>query len=220
VTIDVNMPQMAAGGLSENWLFKHCGDLHWRELCRAMATTSSELCSEGGERLYPSFVAISARYTAALATLGENDRLDESIRCLRYGSSFFHGVASLSRPGVRLELEMLTAFVSRTAPGMNALRKATPAARFPYRGETLVVQPELLGRSAQLRKRSLEEHRVGSHSFPLDRRTPLGELTYQPSPYVDFNGANLLYYAAYPSICDAGERLLVRAHALLPEIRD
>ena len=43
MTVIVNMPQMAAGGLSENWLFKFCGDLHWQALCHAMDTTSARL---------------------------------------------------------------------------------------------------------------------------------------------------------------------------------
>ena len=38
---------------------------------------------------------------------------------------------------------------------------------------------------------------------------------YEPSPYVDYNGANLLYYAAYPSIVDAAERRLIHAHHLV-----
>jgi probable biosynthetic protein (TIGR04098 family) len=217
MTVAVNMPQMAAGGLSENWLFKFCGDLHWQRLCASMSTTSARLESESGERLYASFVAISARYSRPLATVAENDVLEESASIARYGSSFFHGRVRLDGVGgdpLTLEQEMVTAFVARSAEGRNDLRKAVPAARFPFAGDTDRAPPALLTSSAQLRKRAIARHDIAG--FALDLTAPsLGlEMPYSPSPYVDYNGANLLYYAAYPSILDAGERRLVHAHGL------
>ena len=116
MTVAVNMPQMAANGLSENWLFKFCGDLLWERLCRSLGTSSSALCTDSGERLYSSFVAISARYSAPLSTVKENDQLEESLGLARYGTSFFHGAARLVNDSIDLRLEMLTAFVSRSAP--------------------------------------------------------------------------------------------------------
>src|SRR5579862_7564179 len=32
----LNMPQMAVGGLSESWLFKELGDIHWNMLAKAL----------------------------------------------------------------------------------------------------------------------------------------------------------------------------------------
>src|SRR5476651_517271 len=34
--IRINMPQMAIGALSENWLFKEIGDTHWDMLCAGL----------------------------------------------------------------------------------------------------------------------------------------------------------------------------------------
>jgi probable biosynthetic protein (TIGR04098 family) len=208
------MPQMAANGLSENWLFKFAGDAHWRALCRSLSTTSSQLCTDGGERLYASFVAIRAGYSAPLCRIQENDRLDQSTVCSRYGSSFFRGVVALWNESARLELEMITAFVSRKAADGNELRKGVPAASFVYDGPPETTPPPLLARSARLRKGELESIDLGGFTFS-PRETPLAlEEPYHPSPYVDYNGANLLYYAAYPSIADAAERRLLHAHGL------
>ena len=61
IRIEIGMPQMAANGLSENWLFRYCGDLHWQELCKSMGVLSRDLTNDAGERLYATFVAIAAR---------------------------------------------------------------------------------------------------------------------------------------------------------------
>src|SRR6202000_3426587 len=45
---------------------------------------------------------------------------------------------------------------------------------------------------------------------------PLGRWRHEPSPYADYNGAGLLYFAAYPTIADTAERRLVAELALSP----
>ena len=218
MTVSIDMPQMAAGGLSENWLFKFAGDLHWRALCASMETSSRLLVSDAGDRLYASFIAISARYSAPICVVQENDTLQESVLSSRYGSSFFHGHVALDGAATSLQLELLTAFVSRETAGGNDLRRAAPSTRFPYRGEMEGDPPALLSRSAQLRKGTATVHAIDT--FELTLAAPcLGlEVAYSPSPYVDYNGANLLYYAAYPTICDGGERRIALANRLVPEV--
>jgi hypothetical protein len=39
---------------------------------------------------------------------------------------------------------------------------------------------------------------------------PLATLDYEPSPYADYNGAGLLYFASYVTIADSMERRMVR----------
>ena len=99
VTI-INMPQMAANGLSENWLFKHCGDKHWEHLCLCAGTRSSELYDDAGARMYSTFVAISGRYTVPLSAVAENERFTTSGSLARFGSSIFRSeVESRERSG-------------------------------------------------------------------------------------------------------------------------
>ena len=47
----------------------------------------------------------------------------------------------------------------------------------------------------------------------------LGRFAYEPSPYADYNGAGLLYFAAYVTIADTAERALVRRLDLSPRPR-
>ena len=39
----LNMPQMALGGMSESWLFKEIGDIHWSIITTALEMPSSRL---------------------------------------------------------------------------------------------------------------------------------------------------------------------------------
>ena len=218
MTITVNMPQMAANGLSENWLFKFCGDLHWQALCQALSTTSSQLESEAGDRLYASFIAISARYSQPLSAVRENDVLEESAEVGRYGTSFFHSRVSLAGPTMRFEQELITAFVARSGVGRNDLRKTAPAARFAFAGNHELVAPALLNKSALLRKGVVPTYVIDGITVELEAPRRGLEEGYSPSPYVDYNGANLLYYAAYPSIFDTLERRLVQRHWLVEDL--
>jgi probable biosynthetic protein (TIGR04098 family) len=45
-------------------------------------------------------------------------------------------------------------------------------------------------------------------------------MSFEPSPYIDYNGAGLLYFAAYPTIADTIERRLIRRHHLADTARD
>src|SRR5690606_4166475 len=51
---------------------------------------------------------------------------------------------------------------------------------------------------------------IDGFTFDLESQDLGLQKTYQPSPYFDFNGAHLLYYASYPTITDSMERLIVQ----------
>src|SRR5262249_40970589 len=57
-TYVLNMPQMAISGLSEAWLFKEMGDIHWHLITRNLGTSSSQLRDGEGHRLYATFTRI------------------------------------------------------------------------------------------------------------------------------------------------------------------
>ena len=62
---DLNMPQMALGGLSESWLFKELGDIHWRLITRRTRhrphTRSPTPAASGCTRHSPASGSIPAR---------------------------------------------------------------------------------------------------------------------------------------------------------------
>src|SRR6267154_1272196 len=63
----VGMPHMNAGGLSENWLFRHAGDQLWQAIGARWGGTTDDLRSESGARLYPTFLAVRATHLAPLS---------------------------------------------------------------------------------------------------------------------------------------------------------
>jgi probable biosynthetic protein (TIGR04098 family) len=56
-------------------------------------------------------------------------------------------------------------------------------------------------------------HRIQDLEIPCDDSRCLHEEVYEPSPYVDFNGARLLYFATYPTLSDNCERAYVNEAA-------
>src|SRR5215467_6215679 len=85
--IRIGMPQMALGCLSENWLLKELGDLHWDRLCHSLRSKSSEITDSAGRRLYATFVRVRVSLERTLAAFTEGDELRLGIQITRFGRS-------------------------------------------------------------------------------------------------------------------------------------
>lgn len=231
----VGMPQLDAGGLSEGWLLRYAGDLQWEAIARQLGVTSDEIRSAAGDRLYSTVVAVRARYAASLAAIRENDVLDARIEVVPVGRACAWGRLAVSfdsqgaRPGGTapagtaservLSLELLTTFAvrDRTAGASSALKMMPPApalaaswtASIPAGSPPVVAQ---LARAAR-RGEPLDDDFAGpmlARAAVPEPAPPLGAMLYEPSPYGDYNGAGLLYFASYVTIADTAERQLVR----------
>jgi len=220
VIITIDMPQMAVIGLSENWLFRHCGNAHWRKLCRGLGVRSADLRDDAGERLYPTFVAICGRYSRPLAAVCENDRLKLAVALAHYGQSFVVSEITLANADADFRLEMATTFVAREAAGRNELRRSTPRADLDGGSRALASPPEILGVSQTMRRGEMRSYKIGAHAIDLASRPLSHDRVYEPSPYIDFNGAGLLYFASYPTIADTLERRMVHDEGLGVDGRD
>jgi probable biosynthetic protein (TIGR04098 family) len=213
----IGMPQLCAGGLSEGWLLRHAGDLHWQAICRRLAVASDEIRSERGQRLYPTFVALRARYQRPLWAVEENDAFAACAEVIPTGKACAHGRVVMRVNDTRLTLELLSTFA--VSEGSGRLRMDLPAARLAGRwgpaaeaaagGGSLAA----LARAAR-RGEALADPFCGPRLD--DGQPPRAALSYQPSPYVDYNGAGLLYFAAYVTIADSAERTLVHRLGLRP----
>jgi probable biosynthetic protein (TIGR04098 family) len=205
----LGMPHLDVGGLSENWLFRHAGELHWEEISRRLGVASDEIRAEQDERLYPTVVALRARYEAPLAAVGENDVLDAFVQVEPCGGACAHGIVAAQVRERRFHVELLTTFALRHS-GSAALRMALPAARLSARWRPVAVEPELVRRAKAARRGTpLADEFWGATANPA-ALSPLGQVSYEPSPYSDYNGAGLLYFASYATIADTAERQLVR----------
>ena len=216
--IRIGMPQLDVGGLSEGWLYRTCGDLHWEAIGRELGVSSDGFRAEAGQRLYPTVVALRARYGAPLAAVEENDVLAAKVLVRPCGRACAHGRIDLTIAGRRSSLELLTTFAVHEPGG--GLRMALPApelaARWMVEGggaPPAIVQLAKAARAGQ----PLDDDFCGPTLRPTG--PALGRFAYEPSPYADYNGAGLLYFAAYVTIADTAERALVRRLDLSPRPR-
>ena len=219
----IHLPQTDATGLSENWLFKHCGEMHWDYLCAAMGISgvnSKEMRDDAGNRLYPTFVAIRGRYDHPLCTVQMDQHFQTTVKLNHFGRAFFHSTIAFKNQEARFDLEMLTTFVARDKNGLNDLHQSLPSANLAYNSEPLNATPPILKLSRKLRHDDLSEYDFLGYQFSLSERDPGLQISFEPSPYIDYNGAGLLYFAAYPTIADTLERQLIARHELAGTERD
>lgn len=185
----LNMPQMALKGLSEAWLFKELGDIHWSILLRSLGTSSAALTDAAGDRLYATFTRIRLRANAPLTAFKENDALALSMTEERYGAAMFFATAEIDGPGGHATAELMTTFSKYGEAGVNtSLLKGTPVIPPGFPIPECAALPEL---GQEYRARRAEP--IGETLF---------ETEYEQLPPHDINGVGLLYFAAYPSIAE------------------
>jgi probable biosynthetic protein (TIGR04098 family) len=214
----IHLPQTDATGLSENWLFKYSGERHWDYLCAAMGVSgvnAEEMRDNAGNRLYPTFLAIKGRYATPLCKVQMDQHFQTGVKLNHYGRAFFHSTITFRNEEARFDLEMLTTFVARYKSGLNDLRQSLPGAKLVYNSTPSSSPPPLLKLSQKLRHGEITNYEFVGHHLSISENDLNLQISFEPSPYIDYNGAGLLYFAAYPTITDTLERQLVIRHELM-----
>jgi probable biosynthetic protein (TIGR04098 family) len=214
----IHLPQTDATGLSENWLFKHCGEMHWDYLCAAMGVSgvnAKEMRDNAGNRLYPTFLAIKGRYATPLCNVRMDQHFQTTVKLNHFGRAFFHSTIAFRNDEARFDLEMLTTFVARCRNGLNDLHQSLPSVNLVYNSTPLSAPPPLLKLSQKLRHAEKTNYDFVGYQFSNAENDLDLHISCEPSPYIDYNGAGLLYFAAYPTIVDTLERQLVIRHELM-----
>lgn len=210
----INMPQMALGGLSESWLFKELGDLHWSLVCEALEERSDRLVDAAGNRLYATFTRVRIENSAALRKFGENSPLALQSRLMRFGAGMFFSRVEGAGSAGALAATLMTTFAARGA-GNSVLLKGEPRIPPGCRAREERTFPEFGEHYRELRRGSESTVELSGQRLSIKSGT-LHEEPYQLDPYRDVNGVLLLYFAAYPVINDICER---RALLALPDLR-
>ena len=207
--VRLGMPQLDVGGLSEGWLLREAGDRHWEAIGRRLGVATDDIRSDAGKRLYPTVVAVRARYDRALAAARENQVLELSTEVVPCGRACAHGrvAATLAAARARFQLELLTTFAARNGDG--SLRTTVPAPELARRWGPVGVEPAIATLARAARRGELVTDPFCGPALEL-AGPALAEMEYEPSPYADYNGAGLLYFAAYVTIADSLERRMVR----------
>ncbi|WP_404953444.1 beta-ketoacyl synthase N-terminal-like domain-containing protein [Streptomyces sp. 147326] len=196
--IVLGLPALSVGGLSENWLLREAGDLHWSLIGEHFGLPVAELADADGERLLPAFTR--ARLTAAdsLRFFTEHDEGELTGTLARLDEHAFVSDIRFATPTTSVDVRLLTSFVRR-GPG-NWLVPGTPR----HEGRGPVADASTEHRDFQ------DEFRALTRLEP-DGATGLYTDTYELNPFADVNAAGLLYFASYPHINDRGERKYVRS---------
>jgi probable biosynthetic protein (TIGR04098 family) len=186
---ELNMPQMALGGLSESWLFKEIGDIHWSLITSGLRMPSSRLTDAGGNRLYATFTRFQLSSTAPLAAYAENEIITIDAKTSRYGAGMFFSDLGLQGAGRSAKARVMSSFSKYGEAGQNtSLLKGQPeipaGCEIPDHADLPEFGHEYRARRAQ------------------ELAAPIFECEYEIIPPHDINGVGLLYFAAYPIIND------------------
>jgi probable biosynthetic protein (TIGR04098 family) len=185
----LNMPQMALGGLSESWLFKELGDMHWSLLAHGLGMPSGMLKDGSGQRIYATFTRVQVSATVPLARFGENEAIQFESRMSRYGTGIFFSEAAAKAEGKSIDAKLMSTFSKFGDSASNtSLLKGLPEIPSDCNIPPLSELPEF-GRAYRARR---------------DETLPpaIFECEYEILPPYDINGVGLLYFAAYPIIND------------------
>ena len=196
----VNMPQMALGGLSESWLLKEMGDFHWFQLCNGLNTKSFDLTDQTGERLYATFVRIRHESNVSLGAFQENESVELGGSIKRFGSSMYFSSNVLYNDDKRVSFKMMTTFSSRGKDN-SKLTKGKPNSGIQNDIIELDDMPDFGQKYRMIRKKVENSIELSGEHFEI-KEDAIFEMDYDINPYHDINGVNLLYFAAYPIISD------------------
>ncbi len=188
----INMPQMALGGLSESWLCKQLGDIHWEMICTGLGARSHELVDGSGDRLYATFTRLRIGLSRPLVAFTENEHLEITANPARFGAGIFFSQADAGCNGKTIRATIMSSFTKRGSITDNTtLLKGQPSIPADCGIEVLSEMPEF---GIQYRNRR------NSTLSPAEF-----ECEYRLIPFHDINGVGLLYFAAYPTISDICE---------------
>jgi acyl carrier protein len=198
-SIEVGMPQMANNALSENWLLKELGDIHWKLLSDGLEQKSSEFKDDTGSRLYATFTRIS--YSCSpLNNFRENSMIDFKGYLKRFGSNTYLSEIDGKNENYFITAKLMTNFSVRSSNDNSKIEKSNLQEKINH-VEEIKTTPEFLNNYRLLRKNLIDTWKISEVDFPVVNDN-IAEYKYCINPWYDINGVGLLYFAAYPVISD------------------
>lgn len=201
---EVNLPHMAVGGLSEGWLFREVGDVHWHMLTSTLGVNSRSIFDQSGARLYATFTRLRYRSSVPLRDIKIDSHLELSSTMNRFGAGmFFSNTRITGERGAEIIFDVATSFSRFSEQGTNtSLIKGQPTLPEGFAIPSLGALPDFMEDYRRLRA--------------VDLGPAIFETEYEIIPQHDINGVGLLYFAAYPNIADiCAMRYLGGAHAAM-----
>ncbi|WP_338932816.1 beta-ketoacyl synthase N-terminal-like domain-containing protein [Streptomyces netropsis] len=193
----LGLPALSVNGLSENWLLRETGDLHWSLIGEHFGVPVAELDDTEGNRLLPAFTRARLIAADSLRSFTEHDEGELSGALTKIDEQTFVSDIRFATATAHVDVRLLTAFVHRGAG--NWLVPGTP-------------RPEGRAPVARPTAEHLDFHReLRARTAPDPDAAGLFSDTYELNPFADMNAAGLLYFASYPHINDRCERNYVQS---------
>lgn len=224
----LNIPQMLYGRMSENWLLKELGDIHWEMISKGLGAPSDAIFDSNGERLYASFVRIqwSCQNDIGLKRFVENDEtiIESCLEQFKTKMFLSNGTVKNITRDSTLQTSMISIFSARKNDDNQNLVKGTPVQKDDSKVPLLKIIPKYVKAFFSVKNHisslaTAEEETSNKHYFYDSEFTilsePLFTRTYEVEPYDDINGVGLLYFASYPNISDKCERHFFEDHILI-----
>ena len=203
ITIDysLNMPNMANEALSENWLFKELGDIHWKLISKGLNIQSNNVKDELNNRLYASFVRIRISLSP-LYKFKENDRFSFFGNIKRYGkSTYYSDIQSNKKSNKKyIKANLMSSFIYRNMDDNTQLLKSQPKTKRNLIQEFNSI-PTFGSEYQLIKKGFLNKIKLDNFTFQVTSNF-IYSTKYIINPFYDINGVGLLYFAAYPTIND------------------
>lgn len=196
------MPQLCFTGLSENWLLKECGHLHWEALAKHSGRTTTDFIADDGTRSYAAFTAVSLR-TDGFGSIAENDDFDVLTSLCRVGAVRHFSTHKLTSGGTtRASVAMSTTFVQRNVARDN---RSVARAALAALGDNVGPVPDEVRQMTALGKRLRAGERQACEWFAACASPDEPPRVFFPCPNNDFNGADFLYFASFQAFVDRAE---------------
>jgi len=196
---EIKLPQMANKALSESWLLKEIGDVHWELLSKGLESKSSEITNAAGDRLCAAFVRINYK-TSQLNHYLENETIDIQGSINRYGDSTYFSEVTGYCADKKFKANLMSCFSALSTDSNKQICKSVPVTTANHINKLAKI-PMLFSSYCSIKKATTQVVGNGMHSFYINDDT-VDERTYQVNHYQDINGVGLLYFAAYPIISD------------------
>ena len=201
-TFLASMSNLAYTGLSENWLLKECGHQHWMALAALYKRTVPDFRDAQARIAYAAFTHVKSQ-GLQLQAICEN-RAFTLQTSLSRATQNRHVSTQRLLLGERCvgQVTLVSSFVSRHVPGDNrsvakACLRNVPAEAFSPNAELQALRN--LGK--QLRAGNWHSH----FQLEKDRCCTLPAFTFTPCPDVDYNGAELFYFANFQAVVERAE---------------
>lgn len=198
-TLRLGMSELCPTGLSEQWLLRFCGDIHWSLIAKAMGQNKAIFTDAYGRDVYAAFCATSLSFAPMTDLLAKSVRISSTL--YQVNNHQIGSIHKIELAGDEIaKLSMISTFVSHEERKTN--RRIVRNRDMPK--IHLEEAPNELADIAE-NARSIAKHGTN----PLDRDKVILQVT--PCPALDFNAVGLLYFPTFSKLAELAEWKQCRA---------